>query len=109
MLCWMRLLSRCVVVLAQPFVEREWCALKQHIDMACGLYIDDHKNRPSVLAEELLVCGEDHRFFRHGGIDTIAVCRAVWRGLVLLRPEGASTIEMQIVRVMSGRFERTLS
>jgi len=33
----------------------------------------------------------------------------VWRGVVFRRPEGASTIEMQVVRVVSGRYERTLA
>jgi len=63
---------------------------------------------PTALAQQLLISGEDHRFFRHGGIDPIAICRATWRGIVLGRPEGASTIEMQLVRVVSGRFERSL-
>jgi penicillin-binding protein 1A len=63
---------------------------------------------PTTLAQQLLISGEDHRFFRHGGIDPIAICRAVWRGIVLGQREGASTIEMQVIRVVSGRFERTL-
>lgn len=33
-----------------------------------------------ALARELLISGEDHRFFSHGGIDLLAVCRAVCRG-----------------------------
>jgi len=40
------------------------------------------KDIPPVLAQQLLISGEDHRFFRHGGVDPI-------------------------VRVVSGRFERT--
>lgn len=72
------------------------------------VYLDKVNDRPSVLAQQLLISGEDHRFSSHGGIDPIAVLRATWRTVVLRRFEGASTIEMQIVRVVTGRFDRTL-
>jgi membrane carboxypeptidase/penicillin-binding protein PbpC len=63
---------------------------------------------PSTLAQQLLISGEDRRFFSHGGVDLIAICRAFWRGTVFRKREGASTIEMQVIRVVGGRFERTL-
>lgn len=52
--------------------------------------------------------GEDHRHARHSGFDPIAIGRAVWRRLIRESREGASTIEQQIVRVVTGRYERTL-
>ncbi len=61
-----------------------------------------------MLAQQFLISGEDHRFFQHQGVDYIAVCRAIWRRFSTGKIEGASTIEMQIIRVISGRFERTL-
>jgi membrane peptidoglycan carboxypeptidase len=64
---------------------------------------------PPLVAQRLLVSAEDHRHGRHGGIDYYAICRAVWRRLVQRRREGASTIEQQIVRVLTNRFERTLT
>lgn len=64
---------------------------------------------PSSLAKEFLVVAEDHRFYCHGGIDPIAVCRAIWRTIALNKYEGASTIEMQLIRVVSQRTERSLS
>jgi penicillin-binding protein 1A len=69
-------------------------------------------NRPHLAAplimQRLLVSGEDHRHERHKGFDLRAICRAIWRWLAYNRHEGASTIEQQIVRVLTNRFERTL-
>jgi len=51
---------------------------------------------------------EDHRFFTHSGIDIYSVAREIVR-TVLRRPHGgASTIEMQFVRTVTGYKERTL-
>lgn len=96
-----------VAVLALWLVRREWLELRGCLAQAYKSHQGDHVGCPSPLAQQLLISGEDHRFFKHGGIDLIAVCRAVWRGLVFRRREGASTIEMQLVRVLSGRYERT--
>ena len=86
----------------------EWLQLRDRLAEAYKSHNDDCTGCPSIFAQELLISGEDHRFFGHGGIDLIAVGRAVWRGVVYRRREGASTIEMQVVRVVSGRYERTL-
>jgi membrane peptidoglycan carboxypeptidase len=63
---------------------------------------------PSLIAQELLVSGEDHRHAWHSGFDPIAICRALWRRLAYGSHEGASTIEQQLVRTITGRYERTL-
>ena len=99
--------GRFVALLAPWLVRREWLELRVHLAQAYKLN-NDSIDCPSVLAQQLLISGEDHRFFCHGGIDLIAVCRAAWRGIVFRRREGASTIEMQVIRVVSGRYERTL-
>ena len=42
---------------------------------------------------------EDQRFWRHGGVDGLAVVRAGWQTVVHGRPvSGASTITMQVVK-----------
>jgi penicillin-binding protein 1C len=47
---------------------------------------------------------EDKRFYLHPGVDGAAVLRAVWRNLAAGRVEtGASTITMQLVRVLEPR------
>lgn len=65
-------------------------------------------NTTSVLSA-LLVAGEDHRFQYHFGVDPIALCRATWRSVFCRRREGGSTIAMQLVRVLTGKYENTLS
>lgn len=62
---------------------------------------------PAWLLQALLVSGEDHRFFRHQGVDMKSLCRAAWRTFVCGQREGGSTIEMQLVRVLTNRYERT--
>lgn len=50
------------------------------------------------------LAAEDRRFFRHPGIDPLALARAVWRGPFRGRPlRGASTLTMQAVRVTRGQ------
>ena len=104
----MRVLSIILSRLALILLSHEWATLERELRR---LY-DDHRRddvyRPSWLLQALLLSGEDHRFFAHDGIDAIAICRALWRGVFLGKKEGASTIEMQLVRVLTGRYERTL-
>lgn len=59
--------------------------------------------------DKLLIAGEDHRFVKHNGVDYIALCRAFWRTVFCGRREGASTITMQLVRVITNKYEKTLS
>lgn len=62
----------------------------------------------SPLLQMLLISGEDHRFFSHGGFDVVAIFRALWKNTVFGKREGASTIEQQVVRVLSGNYDKTV-
>lgn len=57
---------------------------------------------------KLLFAFEDRRFYQHGGVDPKAVFRA---GLQMLRHgrlvSGASTLTMQVARLVDGKHERT--
>ena len=55
----------------------------------------------------LLILGEDHRLAWHPGVDPLALCRAAWRTYGRGRREGGSTVAMQLVRVLTGRFGRS--
>ncbi len=55
----------------------------------------------------LLVCAEDRRSSIHCGVDPIAMIRAFYKWIFFKKIEGASTIEQQFVRVISGRYERS--
>ena len=104
----MRALAHSVSFFALLLLGREWLGLRADLAGIYRAHINAPGCPPTTLAQQLLISGEDHRFFRHGGIDPIAICRAVWRAIALGQREGASTIEMQIIRVVSQRFERTL-
>jgi membrane carboxypeptidase/penicillin-binding protein len=56
----------------------------------------------------LLTLAEDKRFAQHLGIDLVAVARAVWHFVSMRKVSGASTIEQQLVRVITRRYERSL-
>jgi monofunctional glycosyltransferase len=105
----MRLFAKILVPVALWLFGSEWCYLQTRLVREYESRLRHSANFPSVLAQQLLISGEDHRFFSHGGIDLFAICRAIWRRLVLGRREGASTIEMQLVRVITARFEHTMA
>jgi len=60
---------------------------------------------PSALVNAL-IAAEDHRFYAHAGVDFFAVVRAIV-SCVQGRIQGASTIEQQLVRTITGRRDRT--
>lgn len=55
-----------------------------------------------------LFAAEDHRNNIHPGVDPIAIMRATWVFLWCGQCQGGSTVEQQFVRVVLGRYERTL-
>jgi membrane peptidoglycan carboxypeptidase len=63
---------------------------------------------PRCLIQSLL-SAEDHRFYRHCGVDLYALARAAWctatRGILT----GGSTIEQQLVRTLLQRYEKSVS
>jgi membrane carboxypeptidase/penicillin-binding protein PbpC len=100
----MKLLAQFYLLCAYVFVRSEWFELRILLRALGKRCLPT--GRLSV-AEQLLISGEDHRFFSHLGIDFIAVLRACYQRIFFGKREGASTIEMQIVRVITGRYERT--
>lgn len=69
--------------------------------------LKDNKNCYQKLVA-FLVLGEDHRYFKHIGFDIIGICRAIYRDLLCGKREGASTIEQQLVRVLTGDYRLCL-
>lgn len=105
----MHAIGHVVAVFARILLRTEWLSLAPQLSALYEIYRLQLANRPCWALQVLLISGEDHRFFRHAGVDPIALCRAIWRGLVFRKREGASTIEMQLVRVLTGRYEKTFS
>jgi hypothetical protein len=86
----------------------DWAIVRTRIEFESSRLASHPELAPPLVSQRLLVSGEDHRHGRHPGFDPIAIGRAVWRRLIRESHEGASTIEQQIVRVITGRYERTL-
>ena len=57
---------------------------------------------------KFLISGEDHRFQYHFGFDIIAILRAIKNRYLHDKIEGASTIEQQLVRVLTNNYEPTI-
>ena len=89
-------------------MRKEWIALRDRLLKLRDEYRSERKWRPSWELQAMLIVGEDHRFFRHSGVDPVALVRACWRTYAMKKREGGSTIEMQLVRVLTGRYEKTL-
>ena len=104
----MKILAFLIAVIAERVFKSDWLNLKNRLYDVYRCHKREKKDRSSILLQSLLISGEDHRFFAHGGFDIIAIFRALWRGTILGKREGASTIEMQIVRVLTGCYERNL-
>jgi penicillin-binding protein 1C len=68
----------------------------------------------SPAALSTIVRAEDKRFYRHEGVDWLAVTDAALDTLLFSRPRGASTISMQVAaqldpHLKAGRHKRTLA
>ena len=74
--------------------------------------LDEH--RRDVPLEEMsphlraaVVAVEDHRFYRHPGIDALGIARAMERNLTRSSVEGASTLTQQLARTLFLSNDRT--
>lgn len=95
--------------IVKTFLGAEWTTLHSQLIRHHSMLSDGSHPAAPLLVQRLLVSGEDHRHGRHCGFDLYAICRAIWRRAAYGRREGASTIEQQIVRVLTNRFEPTIS
>lgn len=85
----------------------QWRTLRNRIDQLNEELGRTHHPLPSQEMCELLIAGEDHRFWKHCGVDWRALCRAFLKTIFLGRRQGGSTIAMQLVRTITGRYEPT--
>lgn len=102
------MLSSFIRFAARLTLGSAWNQVCNQIERECEEMGANPGATPPLLAQMLLVSGEDRRHGRHPGFDMHAIGRALWRRVVHGRREGASTIEQQVVRVLTCRFERSL-
>ena len=74
----------------------------------CEAVVDEYGLRVPRPFIDALVVAEDHRNALHCGVDPIGVLRATAVRLLWGHIQGASTIEQQLVRVVTARYERTI-
>jgi len=84
----------------------EWKNLRQ---TALLLKIDAQDIDVSVNLLNALIAAEDRRFNYHSGVDIRSLSRALWRIVFFQKIEGGSTIAMQLVRVLTGNYQKTIS
>lgn len=85
-------------------LREDWKLIKGRV---AKIQTESEKLNISPALITMLISAEDHRYGSHPGVDPVSICRAVWRSLFCGKKEGGSTIAMQLVRVITGRYERT--
>jgi len=58
--------------------------------------------------EKCILAFEDKRFYKHPGVDVMAIGRAAWGNMHHRRVSGASTISMQVVRLSRDHPKRSI-
>lgn len=99
----MAIVGKIISLVAIVLYRNEWRKLERILH---DLFSQEHV-APEI-AQQILILAEDHRFFQHHGVDIISICRAIWRRATTGAIEGGSTLEQQLVRILTGRYERTL-
>ena len=89
-------------------LKAEWDRLRREVQRVDAEMQSGVKPTPTTLMCELLIAGEDRRFRFHPGVDPVGLVRAIWKTIVFHERQGGSTIAMQLVRTVSGRYEKTL-
>ena len=83
-------------------------ALLGFVPGADGYRCQPMEQLPPTLVRAVLAA-EDKRFYRHGGVDVLALARALRQNLSGEGKSGASTISMQLVKLYSPPTRRTIS
>ena len=104
----MRLFGTVLGLVGRCLLPDQWKTLSHSLRDARARYLCSSQHSASSLFVIALIASEDRRFMHHRGVDPIAICRAASRLVWSHRVEGASTIEQQLVRVVTARYERTL-
>jgi membrane carboxypeptidase/penicillin-binding protein PbpC len=87
----------------------DWGKLKERVDELRQFFNQHPENVPGQVFQDMLVVGEDHRYHCHLGFDVVALIRAIWRTYFCGDRQGGSTIAMQAVRTVTGRYDRSIS
>ena len=104
----MKTLGQLVAYLCGILRPTFWKKFESLIVISIEAYAPGLRHQLPPILISALVLGEDRRFYSHSGVDPIAIVSATWRLIRWGRISGASTIEQQLVRVLTGDRRRTL-
>jgi len=104
-----------ILILSAPFIALSriselWniCGIRAEISR-CLDVVDSSKGKVPFPFLASLIAAEDHRSALHKGVDPVAMVRAAYVRIRYGQVQGASTVEQQFVRVVTDRYDRTLS
>jgi membrane peptidoglycan carboxypeptidase len=101
--------NKLLKLIARLVLKKELYNFENLVVLAYQKYIHDYNNTISLNLVKFLISGEDHRFYYHSGVDILSIFRAIWHRIFLSKIEGASTINMQVVRVLTNKYELKFS
>lgn len=77
----------------------------------CKIVVEEMRYKfASDISETLILTlfvAEDHRNHSHYGVDPVAIVRALVMRFFYGKKQGASTVEQQLVRTITQRYEKT--
>lgn len=87
-------------------IDRKILSKKIHIEKNNIQNIEISESIDKLIC--FLISAEDHRFYYHLGFDLIAIARAFRNKIFWDKREGASTIEQQLVRVLTNDYNHSI-
>jgi membrane peptidoglycan carboxypeptidase len=100
-------MRRIFTIIAKILYKKKCVLLHNQLVMEYAK-IDNSEELANNILSRILISGEDHRFKYHFGFDIYAIVRASKNRVFLNKFEGASTIEQQLVRVLTNEYEKSL-
>ena len=95
-------------VVSTRITDRDGGLLREVREGGRGRPVRLEATSPAVV--EALIATEDRHFYRHPGVDPLALVRAAWTNLKAGRVvSGGSTLTMQVARTLRGREGRALA
>jgi membrane peptidoglycan carboxypeptidase len=104
-----KLIAILLKIVASALINFNFLGFKKDINKIIKAHQGRNQWASSNYFIEMLVVGEDRRFYEHGGVDLCGITRAIWIRIKDGSVQGASTIEQQLVRVVTGRYTVELS
>ena len=103
-----QIMRRLISIFAKIIYKEKYKSLQKKLLLEY-LKIDNSNELATNVLSQILISGEDHRFKYHIGFDIYAIFRAIKNRFIFNKIEGASTIEQQIVRVLTNEYKKSLT